>query len=326
MDGQSDILLETFSLAPEARFRYSFSARTRLNLTYNGAERQPFGFQLRQIPEISINGLIIYIGNSELTPEFTHRINATFNHFSQRMHTLNSSVSYSITQNQIGTTTIDNPSLFPNIQLDSSILRPGMRIFMPENTGVGHTGNVQTSYGMPFFSERLYVSASMRGQVRNWKGSVDKDLNVVNRMSMKQNLRITYRQERFDVGMEGELDLIMMRASLQPERKNRMYENFVRANLNLHIIPRKLTLSSDVQYLLRTGLHDYNHISTIWNAQLSYNIGTNNNAQLLFQVVDILNDRKETRHVVTDASIIDTQFNTLRRFFMVSFIYSKRRQ
>jgi hypothetical protein len=322
MEGLSDITHNAFSLAPQARFRYSFTARTRLNLTYNGSARQPSVRQLRRIPDIY--QLDIQIGNSELKPEYTHRFNATFNSFTPKMHTINSSIAFNTTQNRIANITIHNPDLFSNIQLDSSIFRPGMRINMPDNVGTSYNAGGSLSYGIPLFSEKMYLNFAVRGNYRNSRNFVDRDVNIMDNLMLSGNPKITYRRERFDVGVEGSFIRDNSRFSLLPERNYTEYRNFVRTDFSLHIIPKKLTLSSDLQYLTQTGYRDFNNTSALWNAQLSYNIGQNNNAQLLFQVFDILNNRQEVGRNATGTYIEDVRFNTLRRFFMASFIYSKR--
>jgi hypothetical protein len=325
MDGLPDISQGIFSIAPQAMFRYSFSRRMRLELRYNGRSRSPSVLDLRRVPD-NFDPLNIQIGNPELNPEFTHSINARFTNFSERMHTLNAQFWFSVTQNRIANITISDLDLFPNIPVDSSVFLPGARIIMPDNVGAAHRKTAFISYGMPLFSERLHINASVRGGMGRSRNAINKDVNVINTWSLVQDLQITYRGERFDVGLMGYFDWNNTRHSLLPGRNSRFLENFIIPSASWTIIRDRLTLSSDLMYARTTGLYaDHNISSTRWNAQLSYTIGRNNNGQILFQVVDILNDRRDNYRRVTDAYIEDMIFrNNMQRFFLVSFIWNKR--
>lgn len=323
VEGLPDLSQDNLNLAPQARFRYLFSKSSGLDLRYFGTSRQPSVFELRRIPDNS-NPLNISLGNSELKPEFSHQISVVFNNFSKRKHAINSSLSFTTTQNRIATSLIYDPSLFPDLQFDTSAFHLGARINRPENVGSAYRGNAYMSYGMPLFSEKMHVNASIRGSMSNSKGMVDKDINVMNSLSLTERLQITYQRDRFDIGLGGVFDMSNARYSLLSERNNTNYRNTVSTNLSWHIIKNKLTLSSDVAYEMLTGTYGYDYASTVWNAQLSYTLGKSNNAQLLLQIVDILNNRRQFWRDVSDNSITDMRFNTLRRFFLVSFIYSKK--
>lgn len=326
IEGQPNVSQNAFNFGPQASFRYTFNNRSSLNFRYNGVTRQPQVFQLRPIPSNS-NPSVLVLGNPELKPEFMHTIHANFSYFSPERHSnMNTSLHFDITQNRIANVTIQNPDLFPDIPLDSAIFRPGGRINTFENMDFEYRGWGQFSYSIPLFERRLFVSISTSADVSSSKHVIDDRTNVMNSLGISQGLRLMYREERFHIGLNGHIGRSNTTFSLQPERNEISDRLSTGADFTLHIIKNRLVFSSDINYQTQTGMSaGFNPTSTIWNAQLSYNIGRNNNAQLLLRISDILNDRQDTFRWTRDNAISDvTHRNTLRRLFMVSFVYNKR--
>ena len=329
VEGQPDISRDVFNLGPQASFRYNFTKQSNLNFRYNGTTNQPREFHLQQVPS-NLNPSIVSLGNPELKPEFEHRIHLQFSHFSAENHSnIHTSFQIHATQNKIANVTLYNPDLFPsNIVLDSAIFRPGGRINTYANIIDDFDYSVwgHISYGRPFFERKLHVNVSIGINVRNSKNVIDESINVMNTLGISPGLRLMYREDRFNIGLNGGISPTNTTFSLQPERNDGFNRKHAGADFSLHIIKDKLTLTSDITYQTQTGMSaGFNPTSTIWNAQLSYNIGKTNNAQLLLRVVDILNNRQDTFRWTWDNSINDITYkNTLRRFFMVSFIYNKR--
>ena len=326
VEGQPDVPQSVFNLAPQARFSYKFDKQTSLNLRYNGSTRQPRTFQLQHIPT-NTDPSNVFLGNPELKPEFNHQIHAQFSHFSEeKKSNIFASFWFDLTQNHIANVTIFNPDLFPDIPLDSAIFRPGGRITTYDNVDLIYSGNGHMTYGMPFFNEKLRISVSASGSIRNSKAIIDNEINIINTVGMHPNLSVMWKRDAYSIRLSGGMGKTNSRFSLQSDRNNVSDFSSLGADFTWQIIKDKLSLSTDINYQDQRGLAaGLNPTFTLWNAQLSYNIGKKNDAQLLLRVVDILNDRQDTWRWASGNSIQDiTYFNTLRRFFMVSFIYNKR--
>jgi len=326
IENLSDVTQNAFNFGPQASFRYRFNNQASLNLRYHGVTRQPEISQLRPLPS-NTNPSILSVGNPYLRPEFGHSIQADFNHFSAERHSnMNATVQLDLTQNRIARATIYNPDLFPDIPLDSALFRPGGRINTFENVGLVHQAWAHFSYGIPFFERRFHVSASVRGNVNNAKNVIDNQINVMNSFGVFPALRMMYRQERFHIGLNSSIGRTTTTFSSQPERNDISDRFAVGADFTVHIIRDRMALSSDINYRTQTGMSaGFNPTSTIWNVQLSYSFGRNNNAQLLLRVSDVLNNRQDTFRFIHENVILDvTHRNTLRRLLMVSFVYNKQ--
>jgi hypothetical protein len=326
IEGQSDVSQTVLNFAPQAMFRYSFSKQTSLTLNYYASTNQPSVHQLQPLPNNS-DPRNIFIGNPNLKREFNHRLGASFNKSFENFSSISTNFSFNTTQNRITNILIYNPNLFPNIQYDSSAFFQGTtRINMADNVGSVYGVSGWLTYSTPLFSKKITLNTTTNGNFNNSKSVIDKDINVLTGLTLSENLRITYRRERFDVSLNGRFNARNTRYSLQSERNNINSTTSGGADFSWQIIKGKLILSSDVNYRMERGLYaGYDFTSTLWNAQLAWNIGKTNDLQLRFRIDDILNDRKDTHRSVSETFIQDITYkNTLRRFFMFSLIYNKR--
>jgi hypothetical protein len=197
---------------------------------------------------------------------------------------------------------------------------------MADNVGFVYNIHGWLTYNTPLFSKKITLTTTTNGGLNNSKSVIDKDINVLTGLTFSENLRITYRRERFDVSLNGRFNTRNTRYSLQSERNNINSTISGGADFSWQIIKDKLILSSDINYRTERGLYaGYDFTSTLWNAQLAWNIGKTNDLQLRFRIEDMLNDRKDTQRTVSETSIQDVTYkNTLRRFFMFSLIYNKK--
>jgi hypothetical protein len=124
--------------------------------------------------------------------------------------------------------------------------------------------------------------------------------------------------------LNGRIQLNSARYSLQPEQNNTFRTTSGGADFTWQIIKNKFMLSSDLRFERTAGALDnrFNQGFTLWNAQVSWNIGDKNAGQLRLRVADILNDNKSIRRNATENRIEDIRFNTLPRYVIVSFTYN----
>jgi hypothetical protein len=225
-----------------------------------------------------------------------------------------------MTQNQITTVTyIDSLPKGVNI-----VFPDGVRLNRAENIGTIYSTSGMFMYSTPLFVQKITLSSTTSASLNNSKSKIDYDVNVLNNLMFSENLRITYRLQRFDVSLNGRFQMNNARYSLQPDNNNRYRTISGGADFTWQIIANKLAISSDFAFSRMDGLADaYNPRWNLWNAQLSYNLGKANQGQIRFRIVDILNDNRNTQRNVTETSIEDVTHNTLlRRYFLLALTYN----
>jgi hypothetical protein len=322
--GRPDIPQNAFNVAPQADFRYAFSPRSTIDLRYFGQTRQPTAEQLQPVPDNS-NSLNIRVGNPNLKPEFSHTFSISQRKQFANMSSIQSGTQLGMTHNGITNITITNPDLFENIHLDSGLFRPGMRLMMADNVDFTYRISGNFTYSTTLFSRSISLFATTQGGLNNSKSLIDKDINVLNNFFLSENLRISYRHRRFDVSLNGNFRINNAKYSLQPERNNIFYTTMGGADFNWQIIGNgKLVLSSDFRFSRMDGFSaDHNPRWSVWNAQLAWNIGRTNKANLRLQAVDILNnDNNTTRNIMPNYIEDVTTTNILRRYFLLTFTYN----
>jgi hypothetical protein len=322
IEGQSDIVQNILDFTPGADFRYKFSQRSTLNVRYSGRTQQPTTEQLAPIPN-NTDLLNIRVGNPDLKPAFHHNFGVSHNQSFENFSSINVSINFSLTQNPITNVSIYNPDLFPNITLDSTAYRPGVRVIMADNMDPVYRGNVGLHYYTPIVTQKFTFSSSSSFVRSHSKTIVDKDVNELDFSSLWLHTRLTYDFGKSFVSLHCNYTINNTTYSLQPERDYIIQNWSYGPRFNWQIIKDKLMLSSDLQIQRITGYTDgFNPNNTMWNAQLVYTIGKTKAGQLSFQVVDILNDRKDTERFATGNTIQYTTTNILQRYFLVSFTYN----
>ncbi|MCL2414355.1 MAG: TonB-dependent receptor [Bacteroidales bacterium] len=328
--GREDPLVWNWS--PQAQFQYNFSRQHTLRFNYSGRTNQPSVSQLQPVPDNS-DPMSIRVGNPGLRPEFTHSIRLMYNNFFENFSSLSANVFFNLTQNRIVNTTITRDGQFDtdfisnNPQLANiDTLRPGARIIMPYNIGNVYNVFGMIAYSTPLFTQRITLSSTTGGGLTHTKSMVDQEVNELNNIMFNQNLRVTYRLPRFDVSLNGRIQINDARYSLQQHLNNTFYTTSGGADFTFQIIQNRLFLSSDMNFSVTSGSDDprFNRNFTLWNAQLSWNLGQNNAGQLRLRVVDILDQNRNGNNRInaTENRIEHIWVNTLPRYVIVSFTYN----
>jgi hypothetical protein len=321
-----DTSLNVWNFSPQASFRYQFSRQHQLHINYNGRTIQPRVDQLQPVLDISdLN--IARIGNQDLKPSFNHALSVRYNNFFPNFSSINAFVRLSMTENQITNVSYyDSIAFFqnfPELNVSSSVFRPGSRLIIPENIGTIYNTFGMFSYSTPLGSQKITLSTTTSGFYNKTKSKIDNSTNDLNNLMVSENLRITYRLQTFDVSLNARFQVNDARYSLQNNLNNTYYTTSGGADFTWQIIKGKLAVSSDMTFSRIDGLmgaHDQKW--TLWNAQLSYNVGQANQGQIRLRVVDMLNDNRNTIRNVSEMSIEDITYNTLRRYFLVAFTYN----
>ncbi|MDE6164370.1 MAG: outer membrane beta-barrel family protein, partial [Muribaculaceae bacterium] len=83
-----------------------------------------------------------------------------------------------------------------------------------------------------------------------------------------------------------------------------------------------LVLSSDLNYTASSGYSTgYDQNYWMWNAQIAYQFLAGKSATIALKVYDLLQQNQNVQRSVTANYIDDTEYNSLTRYFMVTFTY-----
>jgi hypothetical protein len=86
--------------------------------------------------------------------------------------------------------------------------------------------------------------------------------------------------------------------------------------------PFGLVLATDLNYTATSGYSDgYDTKTWLWNASISYKFLRNQAATITLSAYDLLKQKSNIQRTITANYINDTQYNSLTRYFMISFAY-----
>lgn len=293
--------------APNAQFEYNFSENSFLRMDYWGRTEQPSIDRLAPVPDNS-NPTLIKLGNPDLGPEFQHRMRVNFMDTKmETFRTLFGRLDATYTMNHIV-----NKSWYTD---------DGIRYTQPVNEGSALSLNGSFMYNAPIARSKFYIGNSL--MIRYSKGSSYSNavLNRIDNTGVYETLRFTYRGDNLNARISGRFGLSKAWYSLETSPNSTTWNNNVEVSIDWTTPWWGLSLETDFSYKYYLGYgENYNQDAMIWNGSIEKNL-FKNKAVLALKAYDILNQAITIRRNTTDSFIEDTENNTLRQYFMLSFTY-----
>jgi hypothetical protein len=308
---KDSVIAKTFrNLLPNASFRYSISKYKTLSITYGANTNQPTMSQLQPVPDLT-NRLNIRLGNPNLAQEYTHTIQGNMNMISPyKNKNLFFFFTLQATKNKI-------------VNYDSLNLQTGVRYTQPVNVDGVYNFNSSVSYSQPLRFLKGNVELSGRTGYYKTKQFINRQQNNIGTLMLGPELRLDMNpHDKLNVSLSANLDYNKTKYSLESSSDNSYFSKEYGASFDWQM-PKSFFLSSDFTYTINSQLSvGFNRKVPIWNASLSKQFLKYKRGELKLSVYDLLNKNVGISRNSTQNYIEDSQVNTLRRFFLVSFTYS----
>lgn len=313
---QVDTVRNVFNFTPTLDFRYRFSKTSQLRIRYRGRTSQPNMIDLLPITD-DTDPLNVTKGNPGLKPTFTNNLRMEYNTFNtETQRGMFSFFNFQNTMNSISNRRTYNEET-------------GGYTTMPENINgnwnifgiVG--GNIalkNKKYTINTFTRANYQN--MVSYISNNADLYAADKNTTKRLSLGERLRGTYRNDWWEVSLNGSLDYTHSRNSYQEQNNMDTYQFSYGASTNVRL-PWNMTISTDISQNSRRGYTDVsmNRDELIWNAQIAQDFLKGNAATVSVQFYDILKNQSNISRTISAAMRQDTEYNAIYSYCMVHFIY-----
>ncbi|WP_170108815.1 outer membrane beta-barrel protein [Spirosoma oryzae] len=284
-----------------------------LQLQYQTYSVTPSVAQLQPVVNIT-NPLVIYAGNPDLCPEYTHTITVNYNQLNPTTYrSLYAVLITGFTANRIVTATTVSPI--------------GVQTIHPVNSAGTVVVDGTVSTGKPFQARFLegQVSSSTTLKYSSGVSYLATQLNVAHTIMLSQRLGLTVHfWKKVDVNLSGLASYQSVTYSLSSQSVPPVVNVQLSAGIHYPLVCG-FQLTSDLTHVtLRGRPMGYNRHYSLWNATISRSFLKGQKGEMRFQANDILNQNQSLVRIVTNSYIEDSQTQVLKRYLLISFVYHLR--
>ncbi len=298
-----------WSYAPFARFRYKFSKTRNLAFDYRLRSSQPSIAQLQPVADES-NPLNIVIGNPDIKPTFTHRINLRFSDFNQdSQRSIMAMLGFNMQQNSIISTITNDPTT-------------GGQTTTYANINGVWDAMAMNMLSFPFSASKAwYFTSNIFARMSQTKGYTDGNYNRSIGLNLNVAPGIAYRTGVFDLELRPRYGYQLTHNTMQNSSDRNVHTWGAMFN-GTYSAPFGLVISTDLNYSHSSGYSSgYNTNQWIWNGSIAYQFLRNKQASIQVSVYDILGQQKNVMRTQTASYIQDAIYNSLGRYGMLTFTY-----
>jgi len=300
--------------SPTANFRWRISQQGNLRFEYRGNTSQPSMNDLLVITD-NTDPLNITTGNADLKPSFTQRFNLRFNNYYQSYQRfIFANLNFSTTSNSIANKVTYNE-------------KTGGRISRPENINGNWNagGNITFNSALDSlgsFSYNISLNDNYNHHVSYLDVNKEAVKNATNSNTIGGRLGTSYRNEWFEVELNGSLNYTHSRNELQPQSDLDTWSFAYGFNATL-TMPWGTQIATDMGMNSRRGYSDasMNTNELLWNAQISHGFLTGKPLTLSLQFYDILHRQSTFSRTISAMARTDNEFNAITNYAMLHLIY-----
>lgn len=300
---------EFSDVAFSSSLRYKMNKSTNFSISYYTQSRAPSAKQLQPIDNIN-NPLHTYIGNPNLNRQFVHSVYTSLNSYDYALQSgVFLSASMRWTQDKITPITTTSSDL--------------LRTTTYTNLDGDFSSDLYVNYSKTFKRDRSQLGYKLKTEIGydKYYQFSDAQLFYSKSLSLSPGLGLNYS---IDEVMTNEFDYFLRYNYTTYSLSSLESQSYAYHNLefkNTFYLPANLFLGSDLIYVYNPRVADgFNKSATFWNLSLGMKL-FKEQANLKLKAYDVLNQNNNTRRIVRDDYIQDTQNTVLRRYFMLSFTY-----
>ncbi len=313
----ADTVRTVTNFSPTLDFRWRKSQVSQLRFNYRANTRQPSISDLLDIVDDS-NPLAIQRGNPGLKPSFTHNFRLNYNdYFQKHQQSLGAFLNFSMTSNSVSnkTTLIDEKTGKTETKPENINGNWNGNLFLMFSTALDSAAyfNLNTSTNLSYNHNVAYVSV---GDIKTSQES------VTNSLGIGERLALSYRNEWFEVELNGSVNYNRKRSELQTNNNLDTWQFSYGGMIGI-TAPWGTALSTNMNMQSRRGYNDssMNTNELLWNAQISQSFLRGNALTVSLQFYDILHQQSTISSVLSAIERSDTEYNAITNYAMLHVIY-----
>jgi hypothetical protein len=309
------------NLTPSAQFRYNFSQSKRLRINYNGRTAQPSINQIAPIFD-NTNAQSFPIGNPDLKQSFTNSLSVFYNNFD--FANFRTFIVGGFFSQQFNAFAMQSALITD--RTDENYGKISQKYV---NVDGNFNATVFGTISQPLIKgNKLALTIDLRGNYGKGTGFVSSNNsfieNVTNSYSITNGYKLVSNFDKFDLiaGVSGTLNRDTYSAN---SRNNARYYE-IAPNIDIsYMFPGNIRLQSDLTYRSLSGRGPgFDTKFTVVNAYISRQFFKSRGTFKL-SANDLLDQNVGISRTGGANTIVDSQFNVLKRYYMLSFTYSLNR-
>lgn len=303
--------------APYMRTRIKWSNQRSMHIFYNGRSSQPSMTQLQPVPDTS-DPLNITVGNPDLSSSFSHNVMVRFQDFdADRQRSIMLMADLSMTQNSI-------------VSRTDYDLTTGGRTTTYQNVNGVWSGRLMNMFSMPFrnkywtFNNNLFINFNQNVGFISTQTSEDGTAlrNRSQTLMFNEAFTIAFRPNNVELSLRPGYRVQKTWNTVVTNNQNDLTHSYGAVFNATYNSPIGIVVSSDLDWTQTSGYAEgYNTKQWMWNAQIAYEFLRGRSATVALKVYDLLQQKNNINRTVTANYIDDTMYNSLTRYFMVTFTY-----
>ncbi len=297
-----------WNVAPYARIRLKMSKSRSLSLDYRANSSQPSISQLQPVADVS-NPLRIVVGNPDLAPTFTHRVNMRYSDFDQnKQRSIMAMANFQFATNSIISVT----------DYDS---QTGGQVTTYENVNGVWNGNMMGMISLPFHNKNWYFSSMASLRYSNTVGYNNSQYNRSGSFSVNVSPGIRFNIDAMQLELRPNYNIQITHNTVQSQN-DRTIHSYGGTFNGSYYTPFGLVFNTDLSYSGTQGYSEgYDSDQWLWNAAISYQFLKGNAATITAKIYDLLNQKQNISRTINASYIEDSEYNSVARYAMLSFTY-----
>lgn len=310
------ITRNVFNWSPRVDMRWKISNTSQWRLNYNGRMSQPSMTNLLDVTDTS-DPLNISHGNPGLKPSWTNNFWTFYNGYDvNRQMGWMVNARFSQTSNSISSRVTYDPET-------------GARETRPDNINGNWNANLNLMFNTALGAQKYwnvmnFVRLNHQNQVGYMQASQDASSvkSTTRTNSVGDNMRINFRNDLFEVGVNGGLDYSHSRNNINSNANLDTWNFNYGGNFQLNL-PWDMTFTTDMTQQSRRGYTDssMNTDELVWNIQLQQSLLKDKSLTLSVEWFDVLQNRSNISRAIDATRRSDTWSNSINSYFMVHAIY-----
>jgi hypothetical protein len=295
------------NLLPSTHFNYDFSTTKHLRIDYETSMQEPSIQQLQPVIDNS-DPLNLYVGNPELQPGYSHRLNTNFTSFNPTRF--------------INFFAFINASYVKNAIVNSQSFSNGLRLTMPVNVDYSKSLRGNFNFGFPVKKLNSRFNFGPSATLSETIAVLNGQNNNARSRTLGGNSRYNFTYKEFII-LDLSANLSQQETRYDFSTPDQQYFNQTyKTEINLSFL-KKYSFNTSYEYLIYTSkTTDFRQEIPFLDISISRFILKNNAGELKFKVNNVLDQSNSVNQSSGENYIQQQTTNNLGRFYMVSFTYA----